>query len=150
MDVKLSVEERAVVAAARTRERQARVWRRYRALELLDEGQEPAAVAPATMIADTLAYLHDLPAAFAASQLAERNALLGTVFQSIAIHDGVVTACCRRPTSHRSWPWQQKRPARCRAVVNPMLVLTEATGFEPAISALTGLHVRPLHHASRT
>ena len=24
----------------------------------------------------------------------------------------------------------------------------EATGFEPAISALTGLHVRPLHHAS--
>jgi hypothetical protein len=26
--------------------------------------------------------------------------------------------------------------------------LAEATGFEPAISALTGLHVRPLHHAS--
>src|SRR5215217_6388472 len=26
----------------------------------------------------------------------------------------------------------------------------EATGFEPAISALTGLHVRPLHHASST
>ncbi len=24
---------------------------------------------------------------------------------------------------------------------------TGATGFEPAISALTGLHVRPLHHA---
>ena len=24
----------------------------------------------------------------------------------------------------------------------------EATGFEPAVSALTGLHVRPLHHAS--
>ena len=28
------------------------------------------------------------------------------------------------------------------------MVLAEATGFEPAISALTGLHVRPLHHAS--
>jgi hypothetical protein len=27
-------------------------------------------------------------------------------------------------------------------------VEAEATGFEPAISALTGLHVRPLHHAS--
>ncbi len=26
--------------------------------------------------------------------------------------------------------------------------LAEATGFEPAVSALTGLHVRPLHHAS--
>src|SRR5829696_9313198 len=26
--------------------------------------------------------------------------------------------------------------------------MAEATGFEPAISALTGLHVRPLHHAS--
>lgn len=25
---------------------------------------------------------------------------------------------------------------------------TEATGFEPAISSLTGMHVRPLHHAS--
>ena len=30
-----------------------------------------------------------------------------------------------------------------------MQAVTEATGFEPAISALTGLHVRPLHHASR-
>jgi hypothetical protein len=28
--------------------------------------------------------------------------------------------------------------------------LAEATGFEPAISALTGLHVRPLHHASNS
>src|SRR5690554_4498346 len=27
-------------------------------------------------------------------------------------------------------------------------VLAEATGFEPAISAVTGPHVRPLHHAS--
>src|SRR5687767_4454063 len=27
-------------------------------------------------------------------------------------------------------------------------LLAEATGFEPAISALTGPHVRPLHHAS--
>ena len=26
----------------------------------------------------------------------------------------------------------------------------EATGFEPAVSALTGLHVRPLHHASKS
>jgi hypothetical protein len=31
---------------------------------------------------------------------------------------------------------------------NPEANLAEATGFEPAVSALTGLHVRPLHHAS--
>src|SRR6476646_6851102 len=31
----------------------------------------------------------------------------------------------------------------------PEVTGAEATGFEPAISALTGLHVRPLHHASR-
>lgn len=30
----------------------------------------------------------------------------------------------------------------------PSKRVAEATGFEPAISALTGLHVRPLHHAS--
>ena len=32
--------------------------------------------------------------------------------------------------------------------VNREIEEAEATGFEPAISALTGLHVRPLHHAS--
>ena len=26
--------------------------------------------------------------------------------------------------------------------------VADPTGFEPAISALTGLHVRPLHHGS--
>ncbi len=30
-----------------------------------------------------------------------------------------------------------------------LLYRTEATGFEPAISGLTGRHVRPLHHASQ-
>ena len=39
---------------------------------------------------------------------------------------------------------KQKTPGSCRG----SSILAEATGFEPAISALTGLHVRPLHHAS--
>jgi hypothetical protein len=30
------------------------------------------------------------------------------------------------------------------------LLRTDPTGFEPAISALTGPHVRPLHHGSNT
>lgn len=47
MSVKLSADERTAVAAARARERRARAWRRYRALELLDAGQAPAAVAAA-------------------------------------------------------------------------------------------------------
>ena len=42
------------------------------------------------------------------------------------------------PASRRSLNWTVKRD------VYP----AEATGFEPAVSALTGLHVRPLHHAS--
>src|SRR5690348_2841914 len=36
-----------------------------------------------------------------------------------------------------------------RLDIKPEVAGAEATGFEPAISALTGLHVRPLHHASR-
>jgi transposase len=47
MDLRLSAEERAALAAARAQERRARAWRRYRALELLDAGQPPPAVAVA-------------------------------------------------------------------------------------------------------
>src|SRR2546423_662169 len=36
-----------------------------------------------------------------------------------------------------------------RLDTKPEVADAEATGFEPAISALTGPHVRPLHHASR-
>ena len=42
--------------------------------------------------------------------------------------------------------WTCKRDRDGEATVP----LAEATGFEPAISALTGQHVRPLHHASTT
>jgi transposase len=47
MDVRLSAAERAAVVAAWGQERRVRVWRRYRALELLNDGQAPAAVAAA-------------------------------------------------------------------------------------------------------
>jgi hypothetical protein len=39
-------------------------------------------------------------------------------------------------------------PGRIRQGVQVPINRAEAAGFEPAISALTGLHVRPLHHAS--
>ncbi len=32
--------------------------------------------------------------------------------------------------------------------VNENIELATPTGFEPAISALTGLHVKPLHHGA--
>lgn len=38
MDVRLSTEERAAVAAARAQERRVRVWRRYRALDCWRRG----------------------------------------------------------------------------------------------------------------
>jgi transposase len=47
MDVMLSAAERAAVVAAQRQERRVRVWRRYRALELLADGQAPATVATA-------------------------------------------------------------------------------------------------------
>ena len=39
---------------------------------------------------------------------------------------------------------------RGTAGIREFLPLTDPTGFEPAISALTGPHVRPLHHGSNT
>jgi transposase len=45
MDIELSARQRADLEAAAVGERRVRVWRRYRALLLLGEGQPPAAVA---------------------------------------------------------------------------------------------------------
>ena len=44
----------------------------------------------------------------------------------------------------------RRRPGLAMAFLTNGVRRAEATGFEPAISALTGLHVRPLHHASST
>lgn len=45
MEITLSVGDRAALAAAAGRERRVRVWRRYRAILLLGEGQTPPTVA---------------------------------------------------------------------------------------------------------
>ena len=45
MEITLSAEERAALAAAAGQERRVRVWRRYRAVLLLGEGQPASAVA---------------------------------------------------------------------------------------------------------
>lgn len=47
MQLTLSVEEAAAVAAAAHQERRVRVWRRYRAIQLLAVGQTPTAIAAA-------------------------------------------------------------------------------------------------------
>ena len=44
----------------------------------------------------------------------------------------------------------QPTPACLPLLGNENVVATDPTGFEPAISALTGPHVRPLHHGSNT
>jgi transposase len=45
MDIELGPQQRAVREAAAASERRVRVWRRYRAVLLLDDGQPPALVA---------------------------------------------------------------------------------------------------------
>lgn len=89
MDVTLGAEERAVVVAARTRERQARVWRRYRALELLDEGQEPAAVA--RLLGCCLASVYNWVAAW------RRDGLAGLVERP---HPGMTARLSGPPEQH--------------------------------------------------
>lgn len=45
MDITLSAEDQAALEAAAGRERRVRIWRRYRAMQLLGEGQPPPTVA---------------------------------------------------------------------------------------------------------
>lgn len=45
MEMRLSTSERTALEAAAAGERRVRVWRRYRAVLLLDEGQPPAVIA---------------------------------------------------------------------------------------------------------
>jgi hypothetical protein len=44
--------------------------------------------------------------------------------------------------------WRTETKRRSEGSSLHLDIWAEATGFEPAISALTGLRVRPLHHAS--
>jgi hypothetical protein len=61
---------------------------------------------------------------------------------------GQPRSCRRRSSLHSSTPPPKTPPPKPGSGVNLQAERAEATGFEPAVSALTGLHVRPLHHAS--
>ena len=81
-----------------------------------------------------------------------RNALAALVFKSVEIKDDRVMAVVVQPANAPFFAvfGQQEPPTEGPGVLvaGKCLDQAEVTGFEPAISALTGLHVRPLHHAS--
>lgn len=58
-------------------------------------------------------------------------------------HSGIAPAIRKRTTI-----WWSFRFSLLYIVQIVKFVTTEVTGFEPAVSSLTGKHVRPLHHTS--
>src|SRR5690606_34288037 len=56
-------------------------------------------------------------------------------------------AAIRKPRAARRW--MGHAPSGVRSGNRPIIKkMAELTGFEPAISCVTGRHVRPLHHSS--
>ena len=75
----------------------------------------------------------------------QRNELARTLFEEIVVGHEEAVAVKPRPELAGFFTLDnQFRDAECQAP----LVLAEVTGFEPAVSALTGQRVRPLHHTS--
>ncbi len=112
----------------------------------------------AAVLAEAASYLRDLPSAWEGATPEQRNDLARAVFESIELTDDRVSAFVVRL---EFVPFFRATLGVCgedddtaggdqspNGGVNQMLDEAEATGFEPAVSALTGLHVRPLHHAS--
>lgn len=71
----------------------------------------------------------------------QRNRLARLLFEEVVIEDGRIVAVKPRPELAGFFALDcQQRATSCKPA--------EVTGFEPAISALTGQRVRPLHHTS--
>ncbi len=99
----------------------------------------------ADLLAKAAAFLRDLPAAWAAANPEQRNALARLVFQSVEITDDRATAIVVNPDFAPFFVAAGKgnTPAGEPGCQGDCINEAEATGVEPAISALTGLHVRP-------
>jgi hypothetical protein len=79
----------------------------------------------------------DLPALWRAARPERRKQLLSTLFETIKVSGGRVTAV--RPIQQLAPLFAVKASDYTSAV---------PTGFEPAISSLTGTYARPLHHGT--
>ncbi len=108
-----------------------------------------------TALTQAAGFLRDLPAAWDAATPEQRNDLARLIFESIEIKDDRVIAVVPQPDFAPFFVDRLRREnggngntPEGSGGVNREIEEAEATGFEPAISALTGLHVRPLHHAS--
>jgi hypothetical protein len=79
----------------------------------------------------------DIPAAWARVSADQRRRIVWSTFEIIRIRGGKIIS------------------VRPRSTTAPLLALTSSinavpTGFEPAISSLTGTYARPLHHGTST
>ncbi len=110
----------------------------------------------AAILVQTATLLRDLAAMWRQATQEERNTLARLAFQSVEIKDDRVAAIVPTPDFAPFFVDEAAKNGRLGTngngtddgAVNLRVDEAEATGFEPAISALTGLHVRPLHHAS--
>jgi hypothetical protein len=106
-----------------------------------------SASARSDVLAQAAAFLRDLPAAWKAATPEQRNDLARLVFESVEVRDGQVIAVVVNPDFAPFFGvfGQQETPTGgtgCQPD-GETLGPAEATGFEPALSALTALHVKP-------
>lgn len=113
-----------------------------------------AAAGPGGDVEALAAVLRSVKAAWEAADQEEKNQLVRMVLDEVRILDDRVLSVTPRPSFapffhlDRVLREQEETPQQNCWGSTGFVPEAEATGFEPAISALTGLHVRPLHHAS--
>ena len=98
-------------------------------------------------------YLRNVGASWRDATQEQRNQLAHTLFEKIRVENKVIKGLIPRieftPLLILSHINQLKKDTPQGVKFDTKKVShTEATGFEPAVSSLTGTHVRPLHHAS--
>ncbi len=115
--------------------------------EILDElaSIPPTHAMPDEVVAETLmTFLGNVHEAWQVATPDERNLIARQVLFGVIVENQRAVYVKPKPELAPFF----RQAARCQAQ-DESNVSAEVTGFEPAISALTGLHVRPLHHTSK-
>ncbi len=110
------------------------------------------------------AYLENVGSAWHDATQEQRNRLAHTLFETIRVEDRTIKGITPQieftpllllnhlnrlnRLDQIGEEQRAKKEVGTSSEVSTQFSPAEATGFEPAVSALTGLHVRPLHHAS--
>ena len=108
--------------------------------------QQLRALEPSANGTDTLdrlaAFLKDVASAWEAATQEQRNKLARCLFEEVWLKDKLVVAVKPREEFEPFFKLNYEE------FVKENIELATPTGFEPAIFALTGRYVRPLHHGA--